>query len=301
MSLLALPEELLERILVLCVVANPECSPPRSWHTPTPARRAAAILLVNKTFLRIATPLLYRTLILRSPEQLTLLLNNAFKPNPELAAHVRTVVLSGGYEGFDEFVNLCRQLEVLDITLDNNPWDESMQLRFGDSLQTMGNIKHLVLRKDAYLTQEKPKFIISQLAKAVPNWRSLETLDIRFRLSSDPVTCAFAIALASAPNLKSIRALLPAVWNTTFLTISQNPRLERIHLSSDHELIGSQLFLNIARRHSRLMDLVKAGTPIMRARAQSSPTAKPPSLPIPIKVSSPIGPIPSPPSIIVRS
>lgn len=176
-TLLSFPEEVLERILALCVDAQTDAFANPSWHTRQVSRRASSILLVNKTFLRIATPLLYNTVVIRSSHQLTTILDNVFRPNPELATFVKTVMISGGsYDGLDDFVRLCVNLEEFDMTLDNTPWEEDLREKFGQSLMGMKGIKSLVVRKDAYLTQEKPKLLMNQLSNAIAAWTSLVSL-----------------------------------------------------------------------------------------------------------------------------
>ena len=59
------------------------------------------------------------------------------------------------------------------MTLDNSPWEEDVREKFGQSLIGMKKIKSLVVRKDAYLTQEKPKLLMSQLSNAIVTWTSL--------------------------------------------------------------------------------------------------------------------------------
>jgi hypothetical protein len=181
-TILSFPEEVLERILALCVDAQTDAFANPSWHTRQVSRRASSILLVNKTFLRIATPLLYNTVVIRSSQQLSTILDNVFRPNPELAAFVKTVVISGGsYDGLDDFVRLCVNLEEFDMTLDNTPWEEDVRERFGESLMGMRKIKSLVVRKDAYLTLEKPKHLMHQLSNAISRWTSL----VSFPLPAD--------------------------------------------------------------------------------------------------------------------
>ena len=173
-AILSFPEEVLERILALCVDAQTDAFANPSWHTRQVSRRASSILLVNRTFLRIATPLLYNTVVVRSAYQLSTILDNVFRPHPELASFVKTVAISGGsYDGLDDFVRLCVNLEEFDMTLDNTPWEEDVRERFGESLMGMRKIKSLVVRKDAYLTQEKPKHLMGQLSNAIASWTSL--------------------------------------------------------------------------------------------------------------------------------
>jgi len=234
---------------------------------------------VNKTFLRIATPLLYNTIVIRSSQQLTTILDNVFRPSPELAAFVKTVAISGGsYNGLDDLVRLCVNLEEFDMTLDNTPWEEDVRGKFAESLMGMKKIRSLVVRKDAYLTQEKPKHLMNQLSNAIATWKSLECVNINFKFAPDATASSFVSALSMAPNLKTVCAQLPALWNDTLLTISQNPSLQCIILSPDKELVGSHLFLMEAKKHDRLMELIEAGTPVMRSRAQSSSSPTSPIL-----------------------
>ena len=59
------------------------------------------------------------------------------------------------------------------MTLDNTPWEEDVRETFGQSLMGMKKIRSLVVRKDAYLTQEKPKLLMNQLSNAITTWTSL--------------------------------------------------------------------------------------------------------------------------------
>ena len=105
-----------------------------------------------------------------------------------------------------------------------------------------------------------------------------ECVNIKFRFASDATTSSFVSALTTAPNLKTVRAQLPAVWNDTLLTVSQNPNIRCISLSPDKELVGSHLFLMEAKKHDRLMELINAGTPVMRNRSLSSSSPTSPNL-----------------------
>ena len=59
------------------------------------------------------------------------------------------------------------------MTLDNTPWEEDVREKFAESLKGMRKIKSLIVRKDAYLTQEKPKHLMNQLSDAIVAWTSL--------------------------------------------------------------------------------------------------------------------------------
>ena len=130
-------------------------------------------------------------------------------------------------------------------------------------------------------------------------------------------------ALTTRPKLRTFCTLLPSLWNESILRISSNPNLECIVLGDgasrlreqthvrkvdsnfeydgSYGIVGTGLFLMQARKHSRLSDLIRAGTyvflyhmlffalyltfllssSIMRTRAQtlgnkSSPSPSPP-------------------------
>ncbi|KAF9809030.1 hypothetical protein IEO21_07628 [Rhodonia placenta] len=300
-TLSTMPEEILERILELVVTpATLGTNYRPAWH-PAPAAPTSsthlAPLLVSHTWLRIATPLHYRHIVLRSAQH-TVLLARTLRANPELGRWVRSVRVEGAFAALPDVVRCCPQLEGFDMTVDNgsdgdaDSADEAEArvadakvVRFCSAFAHMRQIKHLVIRKNAYLTQPRPTLIFEELGKAISRWTHLETVNIAFRFSPSPASASFAASLAVAPRLRHVRALLPAVWNNTLLEISANPALERIQLTPDTELIGAHLFLSEARKHARLIELIRAGTPIMRMRARTT-TAVPMSAPVSVSPTS---------------
>ncbi|KZT03662.1 uncharacterized protein LAESUDRAFT_330668 [Laetiporus sulphureus 93-53] len=296
LTISCMPEEILEHILQFAVVtSSPSAGYRPSWHsmkgyvpsgnsTRVPAHIAP--LLVSRTWRRIATPLHYRHVVLRTARN-TALLAGTLRTSPELGELVRSIRIEGTFDALVDVVCSCRNLEAFDMTVDNgsappvapgmissaqaDPHEADAKVfKFCSSFAKMRKIRHLVIRKNAYLTQPGPTLIFEQLGKAITSWKHLETVNIAFRFSPSPASASFAASLAIAPKLRDVSALLPAVWNTTLLEISANPSLERIHLTPDTELMGAHLFLAEARKHSRLIELIRAGTPIMRMRARTT-------------------------------
>ena len=188
LQLSAFPEELLETVLSYCVVA-PLSLPPRQSSSPTSRtstssqqiRTRLAILLVSKRFCRICTPLFYHTVHIRSPKQLHSLLTDALSPNPFLAPCIRRIVMGGVWAEAGELLQLCsNNLRLLDITLDTS-LALTARLRdldaedFCRGLFKINSLTHIVVRKpgNVYLTQSKPVYVLSQLAKAVERWDQL--------------------------------------------------------------------------------------------------------------------------------
>lgn len=193
LNLLSFPEELLEKILAHCVVAHTPHPPRPSWHnssaTSPPVRGRLALLLVSKTFLRIATPLFYHTLHIASPSQLHCLLRDALRPNSALAAHTRRLVLAGIWAEGGELLQLCHaRLETLDIILDTMPVAPGVHgdvrdldaEEFCAALADMTALTHLVVRKpcNVYLTQPRPRYVLAALAEAMLAWNELVRLPL---------------------------------------------------------------------------------------------------------------------------
>ncbi|KAH9915996.1 uncharacterized protein B0H18DRAFT_1039517 [Fomitopsis serialis] len=281
LTLSTMPEELLERILAFAVTPSSPSAPHRpSWHVATPNATKSGIaphatsLLVSRKWLRIATPAFYRHIVLRSDRQ-TATLAYSLCTNPELGRWVRSIRVEGTYQILPDVVRFCPALEEFDMTVDSGPSGppapivssqrpptvDAAVVRFCTSLSCMHRLRNLVIRKNAYLTLPGPTHIFEELGKAIRRWKYLECVQIAFRFSPSPASASFAASLASAPRLRTVSALLPTVWNTALLEISQNPSLERIHIGPRSELVASQLFMTEARKYPRLMELITTGTP----------------------------------------
>ncbi|KAI0330350.1 hypothetical protein GY45DRAFT_1211558, partial [Cubamyces sp. BRFM 1775] len=291
-TLADVPEEILERILALVLVQSAELSPRPSWHPYTTASSSSSStghptvispLLVCRDWLRIATPIHYRHPVLRTPRHAELLLR-ALRHTPALAHCVRSLHVQATSPALRDLVVVCANLNTLDITVDNAdappaasvlptgagvvPVHQQQQqphsrdrrvVEFCEAFTRTRSIRHLVIRKNAYLTQPNATYVFEQLAKAIARWHKLESVNVAFRLSPSPAANALTQALAAAPRLHTLYTQLPAVWNTTLLDIAQNPTLARIVLSPAPEHAGAHLFLAEAKRHPRLVDLIRAG------------------------------------------
>ena len=220
-TLVTLPEELIERIFDDVFAPTPsstEHSPPRrtrTTHSPSPLLTCALIH-------RVAAPLFYRSVTLRSPAQ-TVLLSRTLQQNPELALAIRSLTLEGVWEdGLNEVLGMCGgagadtqnpgsrggSLQELDIVLDDGwkgkGWGPSKfdriragsggvlarglnaveVLGFCDALGNVRDLKRLTIRKEGttYLTQLGPATILHYIGKHVLRWRGLVSTAFPFLL-----------------------------------------------------------------------------------------------------------------------
>lgn len=214
-TLLSIPEEVLEQILDLVITPpSPNAVPRPAWHrcsgstsssgSSRPSSPVAspkripphlAPLFVCRTWLRIATPLQYRHIVLRYEHQATLLAST-LREVPELGRWTRSIRIEGTFDALGDIAPLCPSVETFDMTVDNgttsfspilpngetrpaheaaegtNTTDEKLS-RFCSSLQEMRSIKHLIIRKNAYLTQPRPSHVFEELSKAISKWEKL--------------------------------------------------------------------------------------------------------------------------------
>ncbi|EKM53239.1 uncharacterized protein PHACADRAFT_147594 [Phanerochaete carnosa HHB-10118-sp] len=245
-------------------------------------------LLTCTLFTRIGEPLLYFFIHVKSRAQCSQLVYT-LRGRPDLARCVRALSIDGLWGDSNPLLRALRvrgmRLERFDfcITSDHNaPRESTSELdMFCDTLSMLplfGTVKHLTVRKaaNAYLALPAPNSTLECLSRVIPEWRSLESVKIGFRLPSGPRSDAspapapasdmsgvrhFVAALACAPALRVVHAELPAVWNTALLAIAGNPALRAIRLSPAPSAAGAHAFLAEARRHARLAELIERGTP----------------------------------------
>ncbi|KAH9899704.1 P-loop containing nucleoside triphosphate hydrolase protein [Cubamyces lactineus] len=199
-TLTDVPEEIPERILALVLVQSAEFSPRPSWHPYIVSSSSSnshptviSPFLVCRDWLRIATPIHYRHPVLRTPCHAELLLHT-LRHTPALAPCVRSLHVHATSPALRDLVVVCTNLDTLDITVDNAdvppatsvvptgagvvPVHQHQQhhsrdrrvVEFCEAFARTRSIRHLVIRKNAYLTQPNATYVFEQLAKAIACW-----------------------------------------------------------------------------------------------------------------------------------
>ncbi|KAJ7097713.1 hypothetical protein C8R44DRAFT_889233 [Mycena epipterygia] len=308
-TLAAFPEELLERILAAVVVAPPTPHPRAPWHTRPAAEDAqrptrGSVLLVSRAFHRIALPLFYHTVVLHSPSQARALLAT-LSADPLLARAVRSLILPApSTECAAVLALVAPQLHLLDVTL---PSETEAGTALAAALQSLpleqqeSNLRTLAVRKapSTYLSQPAPRAVLTALASVV---LASPFLVRRNNHILPPLVRPCPRAPRQRPVHRTSIAhpahVPPRSWAPPLLAISANPTLRRIclerpaqgtscpmfaspvkpqrHASFSDEctptrpLLSTGLFLAAARRHTRLAELVRAGTVVMGWRGRAS-------------------------------
>ncbi|KAF8629807.1 hypothetical protein AX15_003276 [Amanita polypyramis BW_CC] len=297
------PEELLEYIIALCVVASPLPNAVRSpsWHTPRFKARRTAPLLVSRAFNRIGTPLLYHSVLIANPTQAELVLRTLHE-TPSISPLIRCLVLSAVTIRSAQVLSTCRNLLLLDFTLDGPSQPSALTpgsqgnvkepdvIEFCNALSASCQLRHLVVRKPStgvYLTTPRVKSILSCLADVLPAWDNLETANFAFKFADEspsprsstgalsvqvgPIT-RLTRALSTRPRLHTFSAHLPSTWSDAILRVSTNKRLERIVLTDGRmdvcvipEIAGA-VFPAPATEHHQQAGVLGTGLFFMEAR-----------------------------------
>ncbi|KAJ7052348.1 hypothetical protein C8F01DRAFT_574272 [Mycena amicta] len=187
----ALPDEVLSEILAPALTVDDETfSDTTSEVSPfaTYTESASAYLLVNKSWLRVATPLLYATVVLRSKAQAKAL-ERALSGNAILGQFIKQLRVEGGYGApMHHILKLSPNIAHLYLTLVVSSSDSTDGLCKGLALISP---KRLILQDTIhYSDQAKNKMVrnlIDAIVKVIPGWPKLTTFHcpLTFYPSSD--------------------------------------------------------------------------------------------------------------------
>ncbi|KAJ6490197.1 hypothetical protein DFH09DRAFT_1003634 [Mycena vulgaris] len=192
---------------------------------------SSSFLLVSKSWLRVATPLLYNVVVLRSKAQAQALAAT-LKSNPDLGRFIRKLRVEGGYaismyKILQASTNITHLFLSLEIVADN-----ACGLCRGLPLIDPG---HVILHNPLYNALSAAAYkLLDTLQKCIPTWKRLAAFDIPHTL---PAQAAFTIseALVKAPNLSKLLISDPSGIShipAYVREIASNPSLKCIQLKT---------------------------------------------------------------------
>jgi hypothetical protein len=174
-SLSRLPDEMLHEFL------SPALSVPDDMFTSTKEKSpfssvtknsSATLLLVCKRWLRVAYPLLYHTVVIRSSGQAQALADS-LKANPILGKHVKKLRLEGGYGAATHRI-LISSPNITDLYLSLIIWSDDSVSGLCRSLNTI-NPSRVILHDDATFPKlnAKARQLAVKLSECIPTWSNL--------------------------------------------------------------------------------------------------------------------------------
>ncbi|KAJ7606201.1 hypothetical protein FB45DRAFT_950844 [Roridomyces roridus] len=202
------PDEILHEIFSSALsVPDETFSSHRSASVPPEAvdEPGSSILLVCKRWLRIATPLLYKTVILRSRGQAQAL-ELALRSNPQLGLLIKQLRIEGGY-GVSMYTVLraAKNLADICVSLDLDEKDSSKGLCHGLKLISPARLV-LVYYPAQFTIRRSTLDLIEAVVTCIPKWNNLAVVEMPHD-SPEGISDhndVVAKPLKSAKNLRSL-------------------------------------------------------------------------------------------------
>ncbi|KAF7331412.1 F-box domain-containing protein [Mycena kentingensis (nom. inval.)] len=173
-----IPDEILSEILSPALkVSDDAFSNASSWTFATYEESTSAYLLVNSSWLRVSTPLLYHTVVLRSKAQ-AIALGRALQQNKDLGRFVKRLRVEGGFgPSMKTILGLTPNVVDLFLSLGIYSNDSTGGLCGGLALISPTT---LILSSTSWTRNKAVNALMDALVAAIPGWDRLTTVDSSF-------------------------------------------------------------------------------------------------------------------------
>ncbi|KAJ7113816.1 hypothetical protein C8R44DRAFT_676325 [Mycena epipterygia] len=226
-----LPDEIISEILSPALKIPDRMFSDTSPTSPFASYSASSssALLVCKAWLRVASPLLYSIVVIRSKEQAGAL-QTTLQSTPELGQFVKKLRVEGGFGKVMHKI-MRNTPNISDIFI-------SIHLRSSDSCDglllglPLINPTRLIIFDDYYFKNKQVEQLTSVLKICAAKWRNLNK--IHFPYNRDTERESFCMALASVPTVKTVSFPNPHSSLLPYLVkLAQIPTLETIEIRTD--------------------------------------------------------------------
>ncbi|KAF8172755.1 hypothetical protein K438DRAFT_1851031 [Mycena galopus ATCC 62051] len=255
-----LPDEIISEILSPALRVSDVAFSTLSGSDTSPFMRfsesSSAFLVVCKAWLRVATPLLYSVVVLRSKAQAQALAA-ALKENPDLGLFIKKLRVEGGYAiSMHKILQTSKNITDLFLSMTIATSDNACGLCRGLPLLNPVRVIVDAARPWTRGSKEAQK-LLEKLAECIPTWKKMTVLEVPSYLQTN-----ISDVLVEAPNLQTL-----VVWtHDDFLyqvppcirTIAANPSLKRIRVEpplSPHRRFQNG-FYNEVMENSKLKALL---------------------------------------------
>ncbi|KAF7331513.1 ABC bile acid [Mycena kentingensis (nom. inval.)] len=266
----ALPDEIISE-MISPVLRVPDEDFRNSFGYASPFARfsesTSAILVVCKAWLRVATPLLYHTVVIRSKGQAAAL-QTALRGNSQLGAFIRKLRIEGGFgEPMHEILRRARNITDLFVVVSVWPADRTAELCAGLALI---NPRRLII-SDA---QRAPpnmqhKALVRVLGECIASgWSNLKVVDLPYAFTTqnfdEPGKCKTLYgAIKKSKTIEEIFApaanVVEAQPHLSFVAISRSlaecSQMKRIVLTN-YMPLNDGILAQVVRNDPLLRDIV---------------------------------------------
>ncbi|KAJ7222592.1 hypothetical protein GGX14DRAFT_664369 [Mycena pura] len=201
------------------------------------SQSTSAFLVVCKAWLRVATPLLYNVVVIRSRAQAEAL-EDTLKSNTPLGAFIKKLRIEGGYGSTMRTILKCSP-NIDDFVLSLAIWSSDGVSGLCQGLEFIDPIRLFVHDEDEPGNNKQNIRLTEQLATCLQTWTRLKVVDLPYyddepEFGSSTRRTIIYNALKTAPSLEELRIPFPiSIDLSDFLNqFRQNPSLKRVKIKS---------------------------------------------------------------------
>ncbi|KAJ6478582.1 hypothetical protein C8R47DRAFT_638137 [Mycena vitilis] len=223
---------------------------------------SSAFLVVSKAWLRVATPLLYNVVVLRSKAQAQALAAT-LKANPTLGRFIKKLRVEGGYAiSMLKILQSSKNLTDLFLSLEIAPYDNACGLIRG--LPLVDPVRVIIGDSSYY---DRAEQLLGALEKCIQTWKNLAVLETPVLANGNYHSLEFAKALVQAPSIDTLiirghryhhQHAVPEYMQI----VAASPSLKRIQIESpprrlsSYEATSIQKLKDAVRKDPKLAALV---------------------------------------------
>ncbi|KAJ6511973.1 hypothetical protein C8R47DRAFT_1207339 [Mycena vitilis] len=255
-----LPDEIISEILSPALKIPDEMFSDTSSNSPFAAysESSSAFLLVSKAWLRVATPLLYHVVVLRSKAQATAL-DIALRANPILGRFIKKLRVEGGY-GAPILKIIKAAPNVTDLFVSITIWSADNVSGLAKGLPLLDPTRAVIVADTHNVARNKNSLTVLNTVKQClsKEWKNLTVVEL-----SDFATGTFSelsSSLREAPALETLVVPATRYFHQYHDAIAQNPSLKSLQFKKSSRfwsIMSVEDAIFAASKHPSLRRLVK--------------------------------------------
>ncbi|KAJ7119111.1 hypothetical protein C8R44DRAFT_982775 [Mycena epipterygia] len=219
-----LPDEIISEILSPALKVSDDVFSDTSRVSPfaTYSESSSAYLLVCKAWLRVATPLLYNVVILRSKAQAHAL-GRALSKNADLGRFIKKLRVEGGYGPSMGIVLKCSP-NISDLFLSFEIWAADSTVGLCKGLPLINPMRVIV--RDVNYKMLKNKMVsnlVSALTESISKWDHLSIFDLPYFAGQSDRATKIVQALAKSRRLRTVVVPLPHCVSWIYSALKECP------------------------------------------------------------------------------
>ncbi|KAJ7652820.1 hypothetical protein DFH06DRAFT_1205787 [Mycena polygramma] len=231
----SLPDEIISEILSPALKVSEEMFSDTSRTSPfaSSSVSTSAALVVCKAWLRVATPLLYHVVVLRSKAQARAL-QHTLHGNPDLGRFIKMLRVEGGFgPAMQEILKNSPNISDLFLSLEIHAPDSTGGLVSG--LSSINPTRMIIFDHPRKQLKNKQVLgLVEALETCAPKWTNFSTVNFAYYDIYQSQRLSFIKNICACPTLRALSFPDVEDWDVpTLIEISRLPSLETIEIRSE--------------------------------------------------------------------